>query len=173
MTVSQIIFYLSGLIVIILSFMAVSSRRLLRAAIYLLFVLVAVAALYVMLDFLFLAAVQVVVYAGGILVLIIFSILLTSQLDEKLIRPNLAKRIISMVGAFGGIVITILVVNHYGFNDSYPQSGNYTVEAIGKSLLSYERNGYVLPFEVVSILLLAAMVAAIVVAKRKEVKDDK
>lgn len=173
MAVSQIIFYLSAFVVIVLSFLAVSSRRLLRAAVYLLFVLVAVAGLYVMLDFLFLAAVQVVVYAGGIVVLIIFSILLTSRLDEKLIQPNLPKRIISLIGAIGGIAVTILVINQYNWKEGYSEGSDYTVATIGKALLSYEKYGYVLPFEVISILLLAAMVAAIVVAKRKEVKDDK
>ena len=171
MSAFQIFFYLGGIAVVFFSILAVTSRRLLRAAIYLLFVLIAIAGLYVMLDFYFLAAVQVVVYAGGIVVLIIFSILLTSHLDEKLIKPNLWKQVISVVGVIGGILITFYAVSQHEFvtNDV---AGDYTVANIGKALLGYGENGYVLPFEVISILLLAAMVAAIVVAKRKPEQDD-
>ena len=77
-------FHLAGAVVLIFSLLAVSSRRLLRAAVYLLFSLVGVAIFYLTMDFMFLAAVQVVVYMGGIVVLIIFSILLTSHIGEKL-----------------------------------------------------------------------------------------
>ena len=171
MTGFQVFFYLGGLAVISFAILAVTSRKLLRAAIYLLFVLVAVAGLYVMLDFYFLAAVQVVVYAGGIVVLIIFSILLTSQLEEKLAKPNLWKSVISVVGALGGLVITYFAITQFEFN-VVDVEGDYTVATIGKALLGYEKNGYVLPFEVISILLLAAMVAAIVVAKRKPREND-
>lgn len=167
MPASAIAFYIGSALVLVFSIMAVTSRRLLRAAIYLLFVLVGVAVFYLIIDFMFLAAVQVVVYMGGIVVLIIFSILLTSHLGEKLeaVRPivMIASVFITGVAAFG----VISVLSDFSFPIS-AEIHEYTVADIGKGLLSYERNGYVLPFEVISILLLAAMIAAIVIAKRRK-----
>ena len=80
---SEIMFYLLSGMIVVFSILTVTSRRILRSAVYLLFVLVSTAGLYFMLNYNFLAAVQLTVYAGGIVVLIIFSILLTSHISEK------------------------------------------------------------------------------------------
>jgi len=164
-------FYTAGVAVLVFSLLSVTSRRLLRAAVYLLFSLVGAAIFYLVMDFMFLAAVQVVVYMGGILVLIIFSILLTSQIGEKLqkVKPGIlvTSASVTLVAAIG--VTTIL--KDLSFR-AVSTELDYSVASIGRDLLSYERNGYVLPFEVISILLLAAMVAAIVIAKRKEQESD-
>jgi len=78
--VNEVMFYLIAAMILIFSVLTVTSRRILRAAVYLLFVLISTAGLYFMMNYNFLAAVQLTVYAGGIVVLIIFSILLTSHL---------------------------------------------------------------------------------------------
>ena len=165
-------FYLFSAALVIFSLLAVTSRKLLRAAIYLLFVLVGVAVFYLMLDYLFLAAVQVIVYLGGILVLVIFSILLTSQLGEKVQvvpkRNVFAAALTAIIGA--GLVMSVLLESN--LKASTGPEAEYDVEAIGTSLLSYEKYGYVLPFEVISILLLAALIGAIVVAKRPKPKSE-
>ena len=83
MTSNQIMFLLFSVIIIVCSILTVTSRRILRAAAYLLFVLISTAGLYFMLNYQFLAAVQLTLYAGGIVVLIIFSILLTSHINQK------------------------------------------------------------------------------------------
>ena len=158
-------FYLLSAVLLVFSILAVTARKLLRAAIYLLFVLVGVAVFYLSLDYLFLAAVQVVVYMGGILVLIIFSILLTSHLAERL--PTISKwafvvtTLMTMIGT--GVVLSVILGQKLEVTPG--ESIEYDVSALGKSLLSYEKFGYVLPFEVISILLLAALVGAIVIAK--------
>ena len=87
MATSAIIFYTIAGVMIIFSLLAVTSRRILRAAVYLLFALAGTAALYFMIDYQFLAAVQLIVYPGGIAVLIIFSTLLTTHINEKLEKP--------------------------------------------------------------------------------------
>ena len=74
---NQIMFAVFAIAIIVFSVLAVTSRRILRAAVSLLFVLIATAGLYFLLNYQFLAAVQLTLYAGGIVVLIIFSILLT------------------------------------------------------------------------------------------------
>ena len=83
MASNQIMFFLFSAMIVVFSVLTVTSRRILRAAVFLLFVLVSTAGLYFMLNYQFLAAVQLTLYAGGIVVLIIFSILLTSHISQK------------------------------------------------------------------------------------------
>lgn len=167
MATSAIIFYIIAGVMIIFSLLAVTSRRILRAAVYLLFALAGTAALYFMLDYHFLAAVQLIVYAGGIVVLIIFSILLTTHINEKLEKPAPGKVFITSVLTLGGFVVTVYTLSQHNFIVSDTPQAEATVNHIGEKLLSVGQGGYVLPFEVISILLLAAMVGAIVIAKRK------
>ncbi len=121
-----------------------------------------------MVGYNFLAAVQLIVYAGGIVVLIIFSILLTSHINEKLQRPDLFKILLTAIIALAGASLTLYVLGGQNFLGKTPTGLTANVETIGEKLLSYGAGGYVLPFEVISILLLAAMVGAIVIAKRNK-----
>ena len=84
MTNNQLMFLLFSAVIVVFSLLTVTSRRILRAATFLLFVLVSTSGMYFLLRFNFLAAIQLTLYAGGIVVLIIFSILLTSQVGAKL-----------------------------------------------------------------------------------------
>jgi NADH:ubiquinone oxidoreductase subunit 6 (subunit J)/Pyruvate/2-oxoacid:ferredoxin oxidoreductase delta subunit len=166
MELNQIIFILFAAIVVVFSILTVTSRRILRAAVSLLFVLVSTAGLYFMLDFAFLAAVQLALYAGGIVVLIIFSILLTSHISQKMEMLELKKSIFSALAVVFGIILTVTTILEYKFEATTTAAAELNMNAIGKALLSYGVDGYVLPFEVISILLLAAMVAAIIIAKK-------
>jgi NADH-quinone oxidoreductase subunit J len=170
MNITAFIFYLIATIMVVFSFLSVTSRRILRAAVYLLFTLIGTAALYFMVEYYFLAAVQLLVYAGGILVLILFSILLTSHLSEKLERANWGKIVITAIMILGGFSLTIYTILNHVFTTLPAERLVFTVEMIGERMLSYGEGGYVLPFEVISILLLAAMVGAIVIAKRTPLK---
>jgi NADH-quinone oxidoreductase subunit J len=170
MNITAFIFYLIATIMVVFSFLSVTSRRILRAAVYLLFTLIGTAALYFMVEYYFLAAVQLLVYAGGILVLILFSILLTSHLSEKLERANWGKIVITAIMIIGGFSLTIYTLINHAFTTLPSERLVFTVEMIGERMLSYGEGGYVLPFEVISILLLAAMVGAIVIAKRTPLK---
>lgn len=80
---SIIMYVVVALAIIVFSVLAVTTRKILRAATYLLFTLFAAAAVYFMLDYEFLGAVQIAVYAGGIVVLFVFAILLTSKPGDK------------------------------------------------------------------------------------------
>lgn len=171
MGTSAIIFYTIATIMIVFSLLAVTARKILRAAVYLLFALGGTAAVYFMVDYFFLAAVQLIVYAGGIVVLIIFSILLTSHIEEKLERPDMLKLLLTSILGLGGAALSIYVITNHVY---YPQTDGgleANMTTIGEKLLGYGAGGYVLPFEVISILLLAAMVGAIVVAKRNKPED--
>jgi NADH-quinone oxidoreductase subunit J len=170
MTSNQIMFFMFAAVIVIFSILTVTSRRILRAATFLLFVLVATAGLYFMLRFNFIAAIQLTLYAGGIVVLIIFSILLTSQVGQKLELPSVPKRIYAGLAAIAGAAVCIYTIVSFQFpvaiTDLSVERTN--IDEIGKAMISTEKYGYALPFEVISILLLAAMIGSIIIAKKRK-----
>lgn len=170
MTASQIMFFIFAAIIAVFSILTVTSRRILRAATYLLFVLVSTSGLYFMLNFQFLAAVQLTLYVGGIVVLIIFSILLTSHINQKFEPVKPLKIIYGLIAAFSGLVLCLTTVLNYQFKADVAAAAEINMRVIGLNLLNYGEYGYALPFEVISILLLAAMIAAIVIAKKSKNK---
>ncbi|HAM11449.1 MAG: hypothetical protein A2X05_04500 [Bacteroidetes bacterium GWE2_41_25] len=166
MTSNQLMFVLFSVMIIVFSILTVTTRRILRAATYLLLVLISTSGLYFMLNYQFMAAVQLTLYAGGIVVLIIFSILLTSHISQKFEPVGLKKSVFSALAAITGAILSIVTILDYKFSASVEAAKEVDMRLIGRSLLSVEYDGYVLPFEVISILLLAAMIAAIIVAKK-------
>jgi NADH-quinone oxidoreductase subunit J len=167
----RIIFYVIAAIIIVFSVLTVTSRKILRAAVYLLFVLIATAGLYFMLNYNFLAAVQLTVYSGGIVVLIVFAVLLTAHMEHKLDAPGNMKSLFAGLLSISGLAVTLYALSTFPFKPIESATAAYDIKAIGTKLLSYGEYGYVLPFEVISVLLLAAMVAAIIIAK-KSVSND-
>lgn len=165
--VNEVMFYLIGTMILIFSVLTVTTRRILRAAVYLLFVLISTAGLYFMLNYNFLAAVQLTVYAGGIVVLIIFSILLTSHLSERAVIAPLKQSILSALATLAGATLTLMTILRFAFVPNPGVDPLLNMTDIGNSMVSYNRDGYALPFEVISILLLASMIGAIVVAKKE------
>ena len=161
-----LIFYILAAIIAVSSFLTVSTNNILRAAVYLLIVLVATAGIYLMMNFNFLAAVQLTVYAGGIVVLIIFSILLTHQINTRLEVSSFKKRMIGILISSIAFVVFIWALLPYSFKISDSPVQDSSVANIGMQLMNYGENGYVLPFEVISVLLLAIMIAAIIIAKK-------
>ncbi len=143
------------------------SRNIFWSAMGLLSCLVGVGGLYVLLSADFVAITQVLVYIGGVLVLIIFAVMLTSQIQDI----NVSNR---SMGLVGGCVVFLVVATMLSFaaiwapwklTDKPPVVA--TTAAIGNGLLGT----WLLPFEVVSVVLLATLIGAIVIA-RKEVKSD-
>ena len=96
---SIIVYVVIALAIVICSVLAVTTRKILRAATYLLFALFATAGLYFQLDYEFLGAVQIAVYAGGIVVLFVFSILLTSHPGDNSAKLTSRKRVLGLTGA--------------------------------------------------------------------------
>ena len=165
MTASTIIFYCISAFILGAGMLSVSSRKIFRSAIWLLFSLIGIAGLYFWMDMQFIAAVQIVVYVGGIVVLIIFSIFLTQQSGKEMPKPPMMRLISGSLAALIGFALAFSLINRYEFNPS-TQAFNYDVNAIGSRMLSVGEDGFSLPFEVVSILLLAAMIGCIVIAMR-------
>jgi NADH-quinone oxidoreductase subunit J len=172
MSGSTIIFYLLAALTLTCGLLSVTTRQIFRAAIYLLFALVGIAGIYFWVQYEFIAAVQIVVYVGGIVVLIIFSIFLTQQAGEKLAKQKLGRKIIAAIAAFCGFALVMLQVYQHEFTLSTSVSTSPTVADIGRNMLSVNETGYALPFEVISMLLLAALVGCIVIALREK-KENK
>lgn len=163
---ATIIFYLLAALTLVSGVLSVTTRQIFRAAIYLLFSLIGIAGIYFWLNYQFIAAVQIVVYVGGIVVLIIFSIFLTQQAGELLPKQQIGRKIFSALAAFCGFALTMVQVWKHSFNKSTGDAVEATVANIGTQMLNVDESGYALPFEVVSMLLLAAMIGCIVIALR-------
>jgi NADH-quinone oxidoreductase subunit J len=167
----RIIFYVLALMMIVFAITAVTSRKMLRSVIYLLFVLTGVAGIFFLIDYNFLAAIQLTVYAGGIIVLIIFSVLLVHHIELKLEMAKPTRQVITAIACLLGIAVFLTTIYSYQFN---VVENNYTTTTaqIGSKLLSFDAGGFILPFEVISVVLLAAMIGAIVIAKGNKLKDN-
>jgi len=163
---ATIIFYLLAVLTLVSGLLSVSTRQIFRAAIYLLFSLIGIAGIYFWLDYQFIAAVQIVVYVGGIVVLIIFSIFLTQQAGEKIARQEISRKIFSALAAFCGFALTMVQVYQHTFYESPDEPVPVSVFNIGKKMLGVNIGGYALPFEIISMLLLAAMIGCIVIAMK-------
>jgi NADH-quinone oxidoreductase subunit J len=165
MNASQIILYLISAFILGTAVLAVTSRKIFRSAIWLLFSLVGVAALYFWMQVEFVAAVQIIVYVGGVVVLIIFSIFLTHYSGSELPKPPLKRILFSLLAVLLGFAFSYRIIAEYGFNAlTTTKPFNVPVSAIGEQMLDTQKYGFVLPFEVVSMLLLAAMIGCIVIA---------
>ncbi len=163
----QVIFYLLAVVIVVCSVLTVTTRRILRAATYLLFVLFATAGIYFMLDYTFLGSVQLAVYAGGILVLFVFSILLTSHPGECTPVKSLTKRILGMVAAVAGVAVCTYALVTYPFKTIPLTGGEMDMKAIGHALIGMEKYQYLLPFEAISVLLLACIIGGIMIARKR------
>ena len=150
--------------------MAVTARKIFRSAIYLLFSLIGIAALYFWMNVEFIAAVQIVVYVGGIVVLIIFSIFLTHDSSADMKKPNLISALFSAFAVSFACALVVLFITNHTFIPSSNAVIEPSVKNIGRQMLSTTEHGFMLPFEVVSMLLLAAMIGSIVIALKTKPK---
>ena len=167
-TLGQVVFGVVALMMAVCSVLAVTSGRILRAATALLFVLFGTAGLYFMLGYTYLGAVQLSVYAGGIVVLYVFSILLTrsdKNMNERVPRGRWFAAILTVLVGFG---LTVFLLSSYGFaHFSVPPLAELDPVKVGNALIGMEKYQFVLPFEVVSVLLLACMIGAIMIARKR------
>ncbi|MCD7971816.1 MAG: NADH-quinone oxidoreductase subunit J [Candidatus Azobacteroides sp.] len=167
-TVSQVIFGILAVIIVAFSILTVTTRRILRSATFLLFVLLATAGVYFLLDYHFLAAVQITVYAGGILVLFVFSIFLTSHAGDKLPKASLKKMIAGLMAAITGGAVCLFVILKNGLRVTEAVTGGeIDMKQIGYALMGTGKYQYLLPFEAVSILLLACIIGGILIARKR------
>jgi NADH-quinone oxidoreductase subunit J len=167
----KILFYILGFIALVSAVLTVTTVKIYRAVLYLLFALLSIAGIYFMMNYDFIGAVQLSVYAGGIMVLFVYTVMLTEKPGEAIRKIAPFRRIIAGVSVIALMILALIAIWKFDFNQAGESQG-ITIEQVGKAMLNYGKGGFILPFEVISVLLLAVMVAAIVVAKSKKSKVE-
>lgn len=164
MNVYDLVFYLFGAITILSALLVVTARNIVHSAFYLLFTFFGVAGLYVLLGADFIAIVQLMVYIGGILILLIFGVMLTSRITSVDIRTGTAHIIPAIVGigVLWGAITAMMLKTDWIVNPSV--SMEPTILNIGRLLIT----DYVLIFELFGILLLIALIGAATIARRDQ-----
>ena len=165
-------FCILAVVILGAAILCVFTRRIMRAVTYLMFVLFGVAGIYFLLDYTYLGAAQISVYAGGISMIYIFAIQLVSKrtlqgLTERVkIKRFVMGGLLSLVGF--ATVVAIFVKNHFLQTWSAADDVEVPMSTIGEALLGSEKYQYVLPFEFISVFLLACIIGGIVVARKEE-----
>jgi NADH-quinone oxidoreductase subunit J len=166
-TVATIAFWVFAVIAVGFALAVVTTARILRAAVYLAGLLVASAAFYLLLRNEFLAGVQILVYVGGIVVLLVYAIMLTTSMDLREERPHVIRRLNALAASAAFFAITVFAMRATEFKtapDAPPPESD--VAEIGRRLFDVGADGYVLPFEIISLLLLAVLIGGVVVARK-------
>jgi len=168
--IHTVFFFITATLILFSAYFVVTARNLFRCAISLIAVLLGMAGLYLLMNAQFLSAIQIMVYIGGIVVLIVFVILLVADVVQKTLQHCSAWR----KGMAGLCVAALFALITYGLlAQGFEQrtavpAKSATIEEIGRALLSPKTNGFILPFEVISLVLIAALIGAITVARSEE-----
>ena len=141
--------------------MVVVSKQLLYSAIALLFTLFGIAGLYIFMWADLMAGVQVVVYIGGILVLLIFGIMLTNKISSVNISHTSLQRGVGAVVTLGVLGFLISMINNTSWLQLSSVEPSQTADSIGRLLMM----DFLLPFEVASLLLLGALIGAAMLSR--------
>ncbi len=176
--IKLIVFAILAVIILLSAVFCVTTKRIMRSATALLFVLFGVAGLYFLLDYTFLGAAQISIYAGGITVMYIFAIQLVSKrvlqgLSERWLgKRTILAALISILGII--TVLGVFLKNEILSNLVSTNISNKEVqmEVVGKNLMSAEKYGYVLPFEFISLFLLACIIGGLVILNINKKKED-
>jgi NADH-quinone oxidoreductase subunit J len=158
-----VLFILFGAIAVCGAVMVVTRKHPMASALYLILTLFAVAALFVLRQAHFLAAIQVIIYAGAVVVLFVFVIMLINVPEDRLpVERATTVRVLGVLAAGFFILESAVLARRYSM-PSGPAAEVGTVETVGRALFT----DYLLAFEITSVLLLAAVIGAIALAKRK------
>ncbi len=162
-------FYIFAGVALLAAINVLTQRRVFYSAISLIICLSALAGIYLLLEAPFIAAVQIIVYAGAIMVLFLFVIMLLDPFSEGILRDK--KRLLSFFGVLFGIITMTLLYSLLGSFEQArvprfaagPPGGYGSVRHIGEVLFKE----YLLPFEATSVLILVAIMGAVILARRK------
>jgi NADH-quinone oxidoreductase subunit J len=164
MQLFDIVFYVFALITVVSAFIVVFSRNIVYSAFSLLFTFFGVAGLYVLLNADFLAVTQLLIYVGGILILLLFGVMLTSKVIDVRMKTGALQTIpaVTLVAGLAGVLCGVFYVADWK-RASLPELKS-TAPKLGEMLMTT----YLLPFEVASIVLLVALVGAAMIARREK-----
>jgi NADH:ubiquinone oxidoreductase subunit 6 (chain J) len=167
---NMIMFTILAAVIVISALLCVTTKRIMRAATYMLFVLLGVAGIYFLLDYTFLGAAQIAVYAGGVTMILVFAIQLVSKrsLQGMEERVKASKMITGALAALAGLVVVSLILLKTGFITQEISNTELPMKEIGMSLVGSGKYQYVLPFEFISVFLLACIIGGLVIARKEE-----
>lgn len=170
---SLVMFCILAAVILGSAVMCVATKRIMRSVTFLLFVLLGVAGLYFLLDYTYLGAAQISVYAGAMVMMYIFAVQLVSKrtLQGLVERVKGCRAVSAVLLSLVGLVTVVAVLLKNGFITAAVEGTEVPMNTIGNALLGSEKYQYVLPFEFISVFLLACIVGAIVVARKE--KEDK
>lgn len=157
-----ILFYLFAVLAIASAAYVVFAKNVIHSAFSLFVTLFSVAGFFILLRADFIAVTQIMIYVGGILVLLIFGVMLTTKVTDINMHTKNLNIIPSIVFVVGITIILIFVMLTTKWNIKTPLQNEETVTQIGKLLLT----GYLLPFEIASIILLVALIGAAMYARK-------
>ncbi|PTL33152.1 NADH-quinone oxidoreductase subunit J [Prevotella sp. oral taxon 376] len=169
-----VIFCILAVVILGSAIMSVMTTRIMRAATFLLFVLFAIAGIYILLDYTFLGAAQISIYAGGITMMYIFAINLVSKnILQGLVERFKGTRVfqgalISLVGL--GTVVMVFVKSQFITRFTTVEDVEVPMGQIGAALVGSDKYQYVLPFELISVFLLACIIGGIMIARKEDKK---
>ena len=159
-------FCILAVIILGSAIMCVTTKRIMRAATFLLFVLFGVAGIYFLLDYTFLGAAQISVYAGGITQLVSKRTLQGLQEHVKGSRV-LTGALAALIG-FGTVMIVFFKNQLFDHMATMTEGAEVPMEQIGGALVGADKYGWVLPFEFISIFLLACIIGGIMIARKED-----
>jgi NADH-quinone oxidoreductase subunit J len=169
MTIPQLFFAYFAVAMTVLSLLVVTRHNPVHSILWMLVLFIHIASLYLFLNAEFLAAIQIIVYAGAVLVLFLFVIMMLNLKKEETVKKYQAQW---PVGAVIGITLAAFLVLILGKIVVLPSLGNYSIEAIKSegSMMTIGKvlyTEYLLPFEIASVVLLVAIIGAVVLAKKR------
>lgn len=168
-------FYAVAFVLLVMAACTVAVKNVLKSAVFLIFAFVATAILYMLLQAEFIALAQVMVYVGGVVIFVVFTILLTSHLGEDNFSARIPKTFAACALSLGFVVVMVKCLFPAKELTTMPAAapeGYAGLKAFALRLLDYGPNGYIIPFEIVSVLLLATLICAVTIA-RKEKEEKK
>ena len=169
---NTLMFLILAVVIIGSALLCVTTTRIMRAATFMLFVLFGVAGIYFLLDYTFLGAAPISVYAGGVTMIYVFAIQLVSKhtLQGMVEKIKTSRMIGNGLVVLVSLVVVSLILLKTGFYSSFDTVADteLSMEAIGKALVGSGKYEYVLPFEFISVFLLACIIGGLVVARKEE-----
>ena len=172
----DIAFYAVAIVMLVTAVFTVVAKNILQSAVFLIFSFGATAILYMLLHAEFIALAQVMTYVGGVVILVVFTILLTTHLGEDAFATKIPRIFAAFALSIGFVFVMVkcilptpeLASGIVNAPANYSSLQNFAVR-----LLGYDQNGFIIPFEAVSVLLLMTLICAITVARRSKDEVEK
>lgn len=168
MGISQILFWFLSLLALVGAVGLITSRNAIYSVLWLIVVFFAISGHYILMNAQFLGIVNIIVYAGAIMVLFLFVIMLMNLNADAEPAKNMYMKTAGIISGLSLMIVIVAALSHSETNSTALKSGTDAglIERLGITLF----HDYVIPFEISSVLFLSAMIGAVVIGKREKAK---